>query len=79
VAELKLRNFAINGDDNELIQQGTFGDIFGSIEDDILLGNIQLLTGLNLDMETRANNYIVEIEDPVLSRKLGFQYWVQEI
>ena len=79
VAELKLRNFAINGDDNELIQQGTFGDIFGSIEDDILLGNIQLLTGFNLDMETRANNYKVEIEDPVLSRKLGFQYWVQEI
>jgi len=79
VAELVVRTFIINEAGNELIQEGMIGDFFGTVTTDIPLGNAQFLTGLNLDMKNHASNFKVEIEDPVLSRKLVFQYWVQKI
>jgi len=79
VKNLLLRSFAISVEGEELIQEGNVGEVFGTIRDDIPLGNIQMLTGLNLDKEFHCNNFRIEIEDPTLSRKLTLQYWVQEI
>ncbi|MEE2998342.1 MAG: DUF2848 family protein [Pseudomonadota bacterium] len=79
VANLVLRSFAINLKGEELIQEGIVGEVFGTISNDVPLGNIQILTGLNLNKKFHCDNFRVEIEDPILSRKLTLQYRVQEI
>jgi len=79
IPNLVLRSFAISAKGEELIQEGKIGEVFGTIMNDIPVGNIQMLTGLNLNEEFQCKNFRMEIEDPSLSRKLTLKYWVQEI